>query len=188
MEAERLSIEQAKSEELLVNLLPATIANILKTGEQTIASRFSNVVIMFAHVVGLTKLQDELEMKELFQLVNTIFCKFDDITENHKIEKIKTIGSSYMVASGLHSGDSKTMISNDVARMINAAIEMIDYIQSLNNKGDISVVQLNKLGLGIRVGIHVGPVVAGVIGKKKFVSIIIDSIYCILIVIYLLGI
>lgn len=174
MEQERLMIETKKSKELLNNLLPKKIAKSLKTnGQATIAERYSNVTVMFAHIVGLNRLQDELEIKELFKLVNQIFCKFDDITDFYKIEKIKTIGSSYMVASGLDQYDSREFLKQEVCKSIEAAIAMMDYLDAFNEEQrQLSQRDLTStpIHLGIRIGIHIGPVVAGVIGKKKFVS------------------
>lgn len=103
-EQERLNIEQSKSEELLVNLLPVSIANQLKTmntGQRTIASRFEEVSIIFVHIAGTTKLMHNLGLKELFNNVNKIFCKFDEFTQSRGLEKIKTFGSTYMVAGNL---------------------------------------------------------------------------------------
>jgi class 3 adenylate cyclase len=177
MEKERLKIEQAKSEELLVNLLPVSIAQQLKNGEQTIANKFTNVTIMFVHIVGLTALQHELELKELFKLVNNIFCKYDDLTEIYKIEKIKTIGSSYMVASGLESvnTESREALREQNKRMLELAMEMLNFMEEFNEdnkkKSKAGLLEFSALPiLNIRVGIHMGPIVAGVIGKKKFVS------------------
>jgi class 3 adenylate cyclase len=182
MEKERLLIEREKSEELLNNLLPSNIAKSLKNNEhQTIAERYSNVTVMFAHIVGLNRLQDELEIKELFKLVNTIFCKFDDISDLYKIEKIKTIGSSYMVASGLDQFDSRELLKKEVCKSVEAAIAMMDYLEVFNeeqrqqSQRDLTSTPIH---LNIRVGIHIGPVVAGVIGKKKFVSVFTRSCEC----------
>ena len=176
MEKERLKIEQAKSEELLVNLLPASIAHSLKSGEQTIANKFSNITIMFVHIVGLTSLQHDLELKELFKLVNQIFCKYDDLTDIYKIEKIKTIGSSYMLASGLDNFniDSKEILKSQNKKMIEIALEMIQYIHEFvedskrKSRANLLFDLSSVPNLNIRVGIHMGPIVAGVIGKKKF--------------------
>ncbi len=177
MEKERLKIEQAKSEELLVNLLPFKIAQELKKGEQTIADGYSNVTIMFVHIVGLTAMQHELELKELFQLVNNIFCKYDDLTEVYKIEKIKTIGSSYMVAAGLENPNNESreeVLKEQNKRMIELAMEMLAFMEEFNEdnkrKSKNGILEFSSVPtLNIRVGIHMGPIVAGVIGKKKFV-------------------
>jgi class 3 adenylate cyclase len=176
MEKERLKIEQAKSEELLVNLLPASIAHSLKSGEQTIANKFSNITIMFVHIVGLSSLQQDLELKELFKLVNQIFCKYDDLTDIYRIEKIKTIGSSYMLASGLENFnmDGREILKGQNKKMIDIAIEMLQYIQDFTedskrkSRNNVLFDLSSVPNLNIRVGIHMGPIVAGVIGKKKF--------------------
>jgi class 3 adenylate cyclase len=169
IEKQKGQIEQAKSEELLVNLLPISIAHDLKRGEQSVASRYQNATIMFAHISGLTKLQKVLNLTELFKLINQLFYKFDDLSERHKLEKIKTIGSTYMVACGLDQKElSKAVWKRDISRVIEMAMDILAYVEEFN-KMTLGELTSEKYDLGIRIGIHTGPVVAGVIGKKKFV-------------------
>lgn len=129
---------------------------------------------MFVHIVGLTVMQQELELKELFKLVNTIFCKYDDLTDIYRIEKIKTIGSSYMLASGLETYNSDTnQLKEQNKKMIAIAQEMIHFLEEFNEdnrrKAKNNLLELSAVpNLNVRVGIHMGPIVAGVIGKKKF--------------------
>ena len=157
-EQERLTIEQSKSEELLVNLLPVSIAHqlkLLKSGHQTIASRFDEVSIIFVHIAGTSKLMRDFGLKEMFNYVNKIFCKFDEFTQARKLEKIKTIGSTYMVA-----GNLPTPLPNHVNAMIDLVFDMFNFLKQFSEE--------TGLNFTLRVGLNVGPVVAGVIGTKKF--------------------
>jgi len=158
MEQERLNIEQSKSEELLGNLLPISIAiqlKSMKTGYQGIARRFEEVSIAFIHIVGTSRLLKELGSLEMFNLMNKIFVKFDELTQSYQLEKIKTIGSSYMVA-----GNLPETLQNHVHCMIALALDMLSFIQQFSKETGH---QFN-----LRIGLNVGNCVAGVIGTKKF--------------------
>jgi adenylate cyclase len=148
--------EQEKSERLLLNILPAPIALRLKQGHQNIADGFAEVTILFADLVGFTQLASRKNPKELVDLLNDIFSAFDHLSEKHGLEKIKTIGDAYMVAGGLP--DPKSDSAVDVAEM---AIEMQQEMQNFR--------QLTGEDLHLRIGINTGPVVAGVIGTRKFI-------------------
>lgn len=155
-QVEELAVEKARAEELLLNVLPASIAERLKRGQRPIADGFPRVSVLFADIVGFTKMSERVTPEELVERLNRMFSSFDDLADKLKLEKIKTIGDAYMVAGGLHSHEY------DHAQMI---AEMALGMQ--RRASDFS----SEFGeaLSIRVGIHTGPVVAGVIGKRKFI-------------------
>jgi adenylate cyclase len=148
--------EQRKSENLLLNILPAPIAERLKAHEVTIADSFTECSVLFADIVGFTPLSAKLGAKQLVDLLNEIFTAFDEFTEDLGLEKIKTIGDSYMVAAGIpepHPDHAKVMVK--------MAENMLRYFENMD--------EIEGETISIRIGIHSGPVVAGVIGKKKFI-------------------
>ncbi|MEJ2596504.1 MAG: adenylate/guanylate cyclase domain-containing protein [bacterium] len=147
--------EKDKSESLLLNILPGQIADRLRFKQEIIADRHSYVSILFADIVKFTDLAAEVTADELVKVLNHIFSRFDELTVKYHLEKIKTIGDAYMVAGGLFKDDEDHLF-----RMLECSIEMLDYI-----KQDEFT---QKHNIGIRLGIHAGPVVAGVIGLKKF--------------------
>lgn len=151
-----LLLEQKKTERLLVNILPAEIASRLKQESAIIAESFNDVTVLFADIVGFTQMASCLNPIELVEILNKIFSQFDRLTEKHGLEKIKTIGDAYMVVGGL------PVPRDDHAHaMAQMALDMQKSIAEFNTKH-------NKT-LSIRIGIHSGPVVAGVIGIKKFI-------------------
>ncbi len=141
-----------RSEELLHNVLPAPIADRLKGGTGRIADHFSEVTVLFGDLVGFTTLSARLSPAELVAMLDEIFSVFDEIARRHGLEKIKTIGDAYMVVGGLP--ETRPDHAEAIAEM---ALEMRDYIASSAARD-----------LRMRIGIHSGPVVAGVIGKQKF--------------------
>jgi len=148
--------EREKSNKLLLNILPKKIAQILKKKEGVIAERFSEVSVLFADLVGFTSISKILPPEELVTLLNDIFCRFDDLINLLGLEKIKTIGDAYMAAGGLPEP------RKDHAEAIaNLALEMLQALTHFNAE--------NQQAFDIRIGIHTGSVVAGVIGVKKFV-------------------
>jgi len=157
-EAHRLlQIEQDRSEKLLLNILPTPIAERLKHEDQTIADGFADVSVMFADIVNFTSIAEGMAPSRIFAMLNSIFSGFDLLAEKHKIEKIKTIGDAYMVAGGLND-DEGTDYTAAIAEM---ALDMRALLES--------DADLRQMGLSIRIGIGTGPVVAGVVGKKKFI-------------------
>lgn len=148
--------EQEKSEKLLLNILPQPIAERLKKNETTIAEYFPEVTVLFADLVGFTQLATVMSPIELVELLNQIFSTFDTICERHGLEKIKTIGDAYMAVGGLPN--PRADHAEAIAQM---ALEMQTELARFNAK--------NKKYFSIRIGIHSGPVVAGVIGLKKFI-------------------
>ncbi len=151
-----LQVEQAKSENLLLNILPKEIAAILKNESRTIADHVDGASILFADMVNFTPLSVEMKPAEMVELLNEVFSHFDSLVEKYELEKIRTIGDSYMVASGVPR--PRPDHAQAVARL---ALDMRSFISS-----DPSCVQRR---LDFRIGINSGPVVAGVIGHKKFI-------------------
>jgi len=152
-----LQVEQERSEKLLLNILPGPIAVRLKNSEQTIADGFADVTVMFADIVNFTRVAEGLTPQAVFSMLNRIFSAFDELAEKHGLEKIKTIGDAYMVAGGINN-DEDSRYSAAIAAM---ALDMMDVLHHDFN--------INQQHLEMRIGIGSGPVVAGVVGKKKFI-------------------
>lgn len=152
---EFLRVEREKSDRLLLNILPKSIAEQLKQSPACIAERFDEVTILFADIVGFTDLAARISPTELVNLLNEIFSAFDRLTALHGLEKIKTIGDAYMVVGGVPDRRSNSAIA--VAEM---ALDMQTEIVRFQRD--------NQQPFSIRIGIHTGPVVAGVIGLQKF--------------------
>ena len=153
---ERLDRAHQRSEELLLNILPPTIAGRLKNSGGTIADGFADVTVLFADIVGFTTLSAELPPERIVALLNELFSRFDDLAGQFKLEKIKTIGDCYMIAGGLP--EPRTDHAEAVAGM---ALAMLEVVREFGAKSGTE--------LAVRIGIHTGPVVAGVIGKRKFI-------------------
>lgn len=151
----QLQQEQENSEKLLLNILPKPIADRLKQGERTIADSFTEVTILFADLVDFTPLSKEISPVELIEKLNEIFFAFDILSELYEVEKIKTIGDAYMLVGGLPNPRP-----DHAAAVAESALDMLDAIKRINHQ--------SSSDLRIRIGIHTGPVVAGVIGKHKF--------------------
>ena len=150
-----LRAAQNKSDHLLLNILPAAIVENLKKGEGSAAEKFDSATVLFADIVGFTSLAARISPLELVNLLNQIFSKFDELTEKHGLEKIKTNGDAYMVAGGL------PVLRPDHAEAIaDMALDML--AASADFQTDTGE------PFQIRIGINTGPVVAGVIGTKKF--------------------
>jgi class 3 adenylate cyclase len=150
---ERLHLE---NERLLLNILPEPIANRLRRGERLIADRFDDVTLLFADIVGFTELSSTMGPEELVEVLNEVFTVFDDLVDEHRLEKVKTIGDAYMVVGGLT--EPAPDHTRRVARM---AIALAARIAEIGAAA--------RLGVRFRVGINCGPVIAGVIGSKKFI-------------------
>lgn len=153
---EKLEIEQQKSEQLLLNVLPKPIAEQLKRGQGIIAESFSDVSVLFADIVGFTELSAQISPIKLVHLLNDIFSKFDELVEQHGLEKIKTIGDCYMAVAGL-----PTPRKNHAEAIAEMALDMQSAIIRFNAE--------TSQTLSIRIGIHSGSVVAGIIGRNKFI-------------------
>lgn len=148
--------QQMLSERLLLTVLPQVIAQRLKQGETTIADYFSEATVLFADLVNFTELSAKNSPTEIVNLLNSVFSTFDRLADQYRLEKIKTIGDAYMLVGGV----PMPMIQH-LEATANAAIAMMRAIQQVQFKGEYP--------LTLRIGIHTGPVVAGVIGKRKFI-------------------
>ena len=157
----RLAEEHALSEALLLNVLPSEIVSRLKhkpqrLHESTIADTYDHAAVMFADIVGFTELSTRLPPQELVDLLSHYFTAFDQLSARHQVEKIKTIGDAYMAATGILEDDESAL-----DRLARLSLAILSEVQALNA----------SLGqdLNIRIGLHTGPVTAGVIGSKKFI-------------------
>jgi len=150
-----LRLEQQKSEQLLLNILPKPIVESLKQFEGSLAQQFTEATILFADIVGFTSLSAQIPPLELLDLLNQVFSVFDQLAEKHGVEKIKTIGDAYMAASGL-----PVPMDNHAEAIAQMALDMQQAIHQFQTQQGES--------FQIRIGISTGPVVAGVIGIKKF--------------------
>jgi adenylate cyclase len=151
-----LAEEQKKSERVLLNVLPSNIAQRLKNQNGLIADGHADVTVMFADLVNFTQLTESLSPEQMVGLLNTIFSGFDELCEKYGVEKIKTIGDAYMAVGGLNR--ENTNYTNDIADL---ALEMRDFVANHS--------ELSRFKLDIHSGIATGPVVAGVIGTKRFI-------------------
>ncbi len=151
-----LKEEQEKSERLLLNVLPAPIAQRLKNGEEPISDSFDDVTVLFADIVDFTPFSENLLPADLITLLNGLFSCFDELAKKYGLEKIKTIGDAYMVAGGMLIPNK-----NNAEAVAAMALDMMEAVARFSN----------QLGtpLDIRIGINTGPVIAGVIGKEKFI-------------------
>lgn len=147
--------EHEKSEKLLLNILPQSIARRLKEDSSVIADRAESATILFADVVGFTVMSQTMTAEKLVRVLNDLFVEFDHLSANYGLEKIKTIGDAYMVVGGLPAP-----LANHCAIVAAFALE----IQEMLKHRDYP----DAAGLQVRIGMHTGPVVAGVIGESKF--------------------
>lgn len=157
---EQVLVEKKMSERLLLNVLPPTIAERLKDNladgiSGVIADSFSDVTVLFADIVGFTQFSKDVSPYVLVEVLNDIFTRFDVIADARGLEKIKTIGDAYMAVAGL-----PVTVTDHVARAANMALDMMDAVERYN--------QTNVHQIKVRIGLSTGAVVAGVIGKRKF--------------------
>jgi class 3 adenylate cyclase len=152
-EHERLARE---NERLLLNILPEPIAERLREGELLIADRFDDVTLMFADIVEFTRLSSTMSPHELVAVLNDVFTVFDGLVDRYGLEKVKTIGDAYMVVGGMPE-----RTDDHPARVAAMALDLAEAVDRIDSAA--------RLGITFRIGIHCGPVVAGVIGTKKFI-------------------
>jgi class 3 adenylate cyclase len=146
----------AENERLLLNILPASIAERLRGGEGLIADRVEEMTVLFADIVGFSQLSMQLRPTELVALLNRVFSIFDDLTDEYRLEKIKTIGDAYMVVGGLAPEPE-----NHCGRVAEVGLAMLDAVARYREE--------TGTDLHVRIGMHLGPAVAGVVGLKKFI-------------------
>lgn len=148
--------ERQKSEKLLLNILPEKVIKELKDKGNTSPEVFQEVTVLFSDIVGFTDLSVRLPVETLIKELNDIFTAYDNIIEKHSCERIKTIGDAYMAVCGLPDYNE-----NHCRNVVNAAIEMIQYMEDRN--------KVNPVPLHIRIGIHTGAVIGSVVGIKKYI-------------------
>ncbi len=168
-----LALEEAKSEALLLNILPKNIASELKENPgKTIAKTCNNATVLFADIAGFTKMSDSMDSSNVVKLLNNIFTRFDQRALREGVEKIKTIGDSYMAATGLfypseienNNPENEGSVINkkgDLVKMVKFALGMLEDLRDFNRSSQVKI--------NMRIGINSGKIVAGVIGKSKFI-------------------
>lgn len=159
MQRNRIQKGKKRSDELLHNILPEEVAEELKLNGNANARQFDQVTVMFTDFKSFTQISEKLSPAELVKDIDTLFRAFDAIIDKYKIEKIKTIGDSYMAAGGLPVVDN-----SHASLVVSAALEIRNYMNRFNDERK----KLNQDLFEIRIGIHSGPVVAGIVGVKKF--------------------
>ncbi len=150
-----LQASEEQTEKLLLNTLPKSIVKRLRNGEELIVDQLNDVSVVFLDLVGFTKLASSVPPKRLIQILSYLFAHFDTLVEKHHLEKIKTIGDAYMVAGGAPEPNKKHLENS-----IEFALEVVKSLDKFNKK--------HKTKLQVRVGVHVGQVIAGVIGQSRF--------------------
>lgn len=154
-----INVGKKKSDKLLLNILPEIVAEELKSKGFAEAKLINEVTVLFTDFKSFTQLTEKLSPKELVAEINECFSAFDHIMEKYGVEKIKTIGDSYMAAGGLPTANN-----THASDVVNAALAIQDFMQTHNEKK----MSMGKLLFEIRIGVHTGPVVAGIVGVKKF--------------------
>jgi class 3 adenylate cyclase/tetratricopeptide (TPR) repeat protein len=154
-EREKVTVEREKSDALLLNVLPASIAARLKAGERNIADHYESISILFADIVGFTPLSARYAPREMVAMLNNLYTRFDRLTETHGVERIKTIGDAYMVVSG-----APEVCANHAERIAGFALEMQEELQKFST-------EINEK-IELRIGISCGEAVGAVVGEKKF--------------------
>ena len=151
-----IKIERDKNQQLLLNTLPVKVVNELKENGWSEPQKFSNVTFCFADIVEFTRISSALEPKELISELNTVYTAFDEIMVKNNCERIKTIGDTYMAVSGMPEQNKK-----HAELMLNSAFEMVDYLNARN--------LASELQWQMRIGLHSGNVVGGIVGVKKYI-------------------
>jgi class 3 adenylate cyclase len=148
--------EKEKTEQLLLNILPRSIAERFKNDQSYLAEEYKSVSVLFADIVGFTSLSENIAPDDLVKFLNEVFSKFDALAEAYALEKIKTIGDAYMVAGGVPAPSD-----HHIRKICSMALKMQEVVHDIKSPGGTP--------LRMRIGIHAGPVTAGVIGVKKFI-------------------
>jgi class 3 adenylate cyclase len=153
---EELRVEKQRSETLLLNILPQSIVGRMRNGETVIADSHGDVTILFADLVGFTSLAAQFSADKVLEMLSKVFARFDGAVAAHELEKIKTIGDAYMVAGGLPEP-----VTDHARHAADLALEMLAIVRELRDTVHVD--------LKVRIGIHTGPVIAGVLGVRKFI-------------------
>ncbi|HOY20555.1 MAG TPA: adenylate/guanylate cyclase domain-containing protein [Haliscomenobacter sp.] len=154
LRTQQLEHEKQQSERLLLNILPLEVANELKAKGSAEATQYDSVSVLFTDFINFTQVSEQLKPKDLVGKLDTCFRAFDEIIERHGLEKIKTVGDAYIAVCGLPIADPEHAV-----KTVRAAQDIRLFIQDFNQRENI---------FAIRIGIHSGPVVAGIVGSKKF--------------------
>ena len=152
-----IQAQRDQADKLLFNILPERIAEKLKKSNETIAEEFSSASVLFADIVNFTPISASFDPLEVVEMLNELFSHFDELVDKHSVEKIQVAGDGYMVASGVPMPRA-----NHAIVLAHLALEMMDYVESKEFLG-------GRHAIEIRIGINSGPVIGGVIGRKKFV-------------------
>ncbi len=152
-ELKEIALQQEVTERLLLNIMPASIAERLKKGENPISDKIEEATVLFADIAGFTKFSSEKSAEEVVNLLSTVFSAFDTLADRFGVEKVKTIGDAYMVVSGVPLAQA-----NHLERMIEMALKMQEAVEKVLPEFP---------ELQIRIGIHTGSVVAGILGRKR---------------------
>jgi class 3 adenylate cyclase len=152
----QLEILHRENERLLLNILPEPIAQRLRDGERLIADRFDDVTLLFADIVEFTRISSQMAADELVMVLDAVFTVFDQLVERYALEKVKTIGDAYMVVGGMPERST-----DHTERLAEMALDLA--------QGVARIEAAARLGIRFRIGMHCGPVVAGVVGRKKFI-------------------
>jgi adenylate cyclase len=147
--------EHIRVRSLLLNILPEKIVTRLKGKQESFAEKIDDCTILFADIVGFTGLSSRMDATELVDMLNGLFTRFDDLVDRFRLEKIKTIGDAYMAACGIPEP-----VEEHEQRTVECALGMLRAVEEFNTQ--------HATSLALRIGVHTGSVVAGVIGKKKF--------------------
>lgn len=154
----RLSSEKTRSDNLLLNILPKYVVDEIKMRGSSKARKHRKASILFTDFKNFTTVSESLSAQGLVGLINEYYCAFDQIIEKYELEKIKTIGDSYMCAAGLNNSDEKQHLN-----LVHAAVEIRNYVKERKNNNPVT-----NASFAIRIGIHTGEVISGVVGTKKF--------------------
>ncbi len=147
--------EKAKSEDILYQVIPQSVAERLRKGESTIADNIDDVTVVFTDLVGFTALSTRMEPADLVSILNQMFSALDDLASEHSLEKIKTIGDSYMAVAGI-----PPLTRNHVDRSMEFSLAALECMESIN--------VVNGTNLQLKIGMHTGPVVAGIVGQTRY--------------------
>lgn len=157
---QELEKEKQKSEELLLNILPLETAEELKANGSAKAKRHELVTVMFSDFKGFSKISEQMDPEDLVAEIDHCFCGFDEIMDKYNLEKIKTVGDAYLCVGGMHENDD----GHEAVRVTTAALEIQEFMRGLALQRQSE----GKPYFEARIGIHTGPVVAGIVGIKKF--------------------
>lgn len=155
-QSEVIKAEKEKSDKLIRNILPESIANELKSHDSVKPKLYENVTVYFSDIVGFTGLTNTMDLVYLINELNDMFSAFDDIMKKYNCERIKTVGDAYIAVCGMHEPNKDHALN-----IINSAFEIISYLKTRNST--------NKIKWEIRTGVHTGNLIGGVVGKSKYI-------------------